>query len=125
MLQALLIEGAQNGPSAAGHHELLGLQAGADNQPYQPHMLICPINGFLVHMGLIQLHIMSYGALVSAWNSGEKRYFQSAELTALTASGLVTLDKALSAPAGPVGTQVPVQCWLQGHPAHPCCRGGV
>jgi len=30
-----------------------------------------------------------------------------------------------AAPAGPVGTQVPVQCWLQGHSAHPCCRGGV
>jgi len=66
MVQALLIEGAQNGPSAAGHHELLGLQAGADNQPYQPHLLICPITSFLVHMGLIQLHLMSYGALVSA-----------------------------------------------------------
>jgi hypothetical protein len=36
MVQALLIEAAQNGPSAAGHHELLGLQDGADNQPYQP-----------------------------------------------------------------------------------------
>ena len=45
--------------------------------------------GFLVHMGLIQLHLMSYGALVSASNYYEKRYFQSAELRALTASGLV------------------------------------
>ncbi|DBB09295.1 TPA: hypothetical protein ACH3X3_007875 [Trebouxia sp. C0006] len=66
---------------------------------------------------------MSYGALVSALNSGEKRHFQSAELTALTASGLVTLNDALSAPAGPVGTQVPGS--VQGHLAHSCCHGGV
>ncbi len=66
---------------------------------------------------------MSYGALVSALNSGEKRHFQSAKLTALTASGLVTLNDALSAPAGPVGTQVPGS--VQGHLAHSCCRGGV
>ena len=66
MVQALLIEGAQNDQSAVGHHELLGLQGGADNQPYQPHLLICPISGFLVHTGLIQLHLLSYEALVSA-----------------------------------------------------------
>lgn len=121
MVRALLI--APNGPSAAGHHELLGLQGGADNQPYQHHLLICLITECLVHMGRIQLHLMSYGALVSALNIGEKRYFQSAKLKALTTSGLVTLIQALSAPAGPVGTQVPVQCWFQGHLAHPCCCG--
>ncbi len=58
MVQALLIEGAQDGPSAAGHHELLGLQGGADNQPYQPHLIICPIAGFLVHVGLIALDVI-------------------------------------------------------------------
>ncbi len=41
MVQAHVIEGAQNGPFAAGHHGLLGLQGGADNQP---HLLICPIS---------------------------------------------------------------------------------
>ena len=63
MDQALVIDGAQNGPSAANYHGLLGLQGGADNQP---HLLICPVTGFFVHRGLIQLLLMSYGALVSA-----------------------------------------------------------
>jgi len=47
---------------------------------------------FLVHMGLIHLHLMSYGALVSAWTYYEKQYSQSAELKALAASGLVAFN---------------------------------
>lgn len=34
--QALLIEGAQNGPSVASHHGLLGLQDAADCDPISP-----------------------------------------------------------------------------------------
>lgn len=77
MVQALVIGEALNGPSAAGHHGLLGLQGGADNQP---HLRICPISHFLVQMGRIHLHLMSHGAPLGLITTSDTSHLQNLQL---------------------------------------------